>query len=126
MKLLLNKIKKKSSVIGIVGLGYVGLPLFTRFAQCGFKIIGFDIDKIKINKLKKGINYIKHIDFKYLKNLQKKGCKFVSDFSQISNVDIIILCLPTPLKKNNTPSYLRPEKLSPQKHVQHMKYTVRP
>ena len=103
MKDLIKKIDNKTLRIGIVGLGYVGLPLFQRFAQSGFKLIGFDVDKEKINKLKKGINYIKHLDFTYFKKLQSKGSVFKNDFSLISKVDIIILCLPTPLKKDKTP-----------------------
>ena len=100
---ILKKIKKKNFTVGIIGLGYVGLPLFTRFAEVGLKVYGFDIDKEKIRKLKKGISYIKHVDFKFLKKTQIKGCKFETDYLLISQVDIIILCLPTPLKKNQTP-----------------------
>jgi UDP-N-acetyl-D-glucosamine dehydrogenase len=100
---ILKKIKKKNFTVGIIGLGYVGLPLFTRFAEVGLKVYGFDIDKEKIRKLKKGISYIKHVNFKFLKKTQIKGCKFESDYLLISQVDVIILCLPTPLKKNQTP-----------------------
>lgn len=103
MKKLKDKINKKKIIIGIVGLGYVGLPLFSRFADVGIKVYGFDIDKEKIRKLKKGISYIKHVDFEFLKKTQIKGCKFESNYSLISQVDVIILCLPTPLKKNQTP-----------------------
>ena len=103
MKELIKRINSKSSRIGIIGLGYVGLPLCIRFAKSGYRIVGFDIDRNKIDKLKKGISYINHLDFNYLKRIQRKGSIFVSDFSLISKVDIIILCLPTPLKKNNTP-----------------------
>ena len=79
------------------------MPLFSRFAKIGLKVYGFDIDKEKIRKLKQGISYINHVDFKFLKKTQLKDCKFISDFSLISEVDVIILCLPTPLKKNNIP-----------------------
>lgn len=103
MKEIIKKINNKSFKIGIIGLGYVGLPLCLRYAKSGFRIIGFDIDKKKIENLRKGKSYINHIDFSFLKKIQNKGSKFVNDFSLISNVDIIILCLPTPLKKNNTP-----------------------
>ena len=103
MNKLKEKIKKKKIIIGIIGLGYVGLPLFSRFAKIGLKVYGFDIDKEKIRKLKQGISYINHVDFKFLQKTQLKDCKFISDFSLISEVDVIILCLPTPLKKNNIP-----------------------
>jgi len=61
MSSLLNKIKQKNATIGIIGLGYVGLPLAIRFSEEGFKVIGFDIDDSKVKMLNKGESYIKHI-----------------------------------------------------------------
>ena len=61
-----KKIKNKKIIIGIIGLGYVGLPLFIRFSQKGYKVIGLDIDASKIEKLKQGTSYIKHLNFTYL------------------------------------------------------------
>ncbi len=99
---LIHKINKKSAVIGIFGLGYIGLPLAIRFAEVGFKVLGFDIDKGKVKKLMNGESYIDYIKplkiKKLLKNFEAK-----SDFSCSSDVDALILCVPTPLKKNKKP-----------------------
>lgn len=99
---LINKIKNKKAKIGIIGLGYVGLPLALQFSKKKFNVLGFDIDKIKINKLKKNKSYIKHIPDKLIKNYSKKFSS-TDNFSKISGIDIIILCLPTPLTKSNKP-----------------------
>jgi UDP-N-acetyl-D-glucosamine dehydrogenase len=98
-----KKIKNKKLIIGIIGLGYVGLPLFIRFSQKGYKVIGLDIDASKIQKLKKGTSYIKHLNFIYLKKTQKKGCIFSDNFELVSKIDFLILCLPTPLNKKREP-----------------------
>ena len=66
-KSLLDKIKNKEAQIGIIGLGYVGLPLAREFLNKGFKVIGFDIDIEKVNKINKGESYIKHIDSEFIK-----------------------------------------------------------
>ncbi|MBF0357406.1 MAG: nucleotide sugar dehydrogenase [Magnetococcales bacterium] len=101
---LLKKIQQKSAVIGIIGLGYVGLPLALRFLEEGFVVVGFDIDPVKIAKLESREPYIEHIDpgpfYSAIKNK-----KFIAtiDFSEIKTVDAIILCVPTPLNKNREP-----------------------
>ena len=98
MQKLIRAIKNKKAIIGIIGLGYVGLPLAKQFLESGFNVIGFDIDKNKVDLLNKGISYIKHIqsDFigKYVKN---NNFIATDDFSLIKNVDAIIICVPTPL-----------------------------
>jgi UDP-N-acetyl-D-glucosamine dehydrogenase len=97
---LLKKIKSKKSIIGVIGLGYVGLPLVIEFARKGFTVYGFDVDERKIEMLNKGKSYIRHIDLKEL-----KGKKFTptSDFTLLKNVDCIIICVPTPLNKYREP-----------------------
>lgn len=102
-------IQKKKFRVGIIGLGYVGLPLLSSFAKKKLNVVGFDNDIQKIHKLKKGISYIKHIDFKFLKKKHKKNVFFTSDFKKINDLDFIILCLPTPLTKNKRPdlSYIK-------------------
>ena len=97
-----NLINNKKSVIGIVGLGYVGLPLSILFTKNNFEIIGFDIDKKKISKIKKNNSYIERISNKDVSLINQKG-KFYSNFSNIRKCDIIIICVPTPLKNNQTP-----------------------
>ncbi len=104
---LILKIKNKKITIGIVGLGYVGLPLALRFAEVGFSVIGYDKDIIKTEKLKKFKSYIKSI---LDKDLNKKNFLPTSSLKQLSKSDVIIICLPTPLKKySKTPdmSYIK-------------------
>lgn len=105
---LSNKIVKKTAKIGIVGLGYVGLPLALQFAKKKFQVIGFDIDKSKIYSLKKGKSYINHIPSKLIKYYKNK-INFENNFQKIAKIDVIILCLPTPLTKKFKPdlSYIR-------------------
>jgi UDP-N-acetyl-D-glucosamine dehydrogenase len=100
--ILLNKIKTKKSVVGIIGLGYVGLPLAGVFAKKNFNVIGFDIDSYKINMLNKGKSYIKHIKNEFLGSINKKLIA-TTNFANIQNVDVIIICLPTPLTNKNNP-----------------------
>jgi len=101
---LLEKIKSKSAKIGIIGLGYVGLPLGLEFALKGFDVIGFDVDDRKIPLLKEGKSYIKHISENKIKKAVDSG-KFiaVSDFSKLPEVDAIIICVPTPLNHHREP-----------------------
>ena len=104
---LIKKIKHKKIIVGIVGLGYVGLPLALACCKNGFKTIGFDIDKDKIEKINLGISYIKQI--KNINIPSKKKIHATDNFSVIKNCDLIILCVPTPLSKNLNPdlSYLK-------------------
>ena len=100
--LLKKKIKLKKINVGIIGLGYVGLPLAKTFCKNKINIIGFDTDKYKIKMLgnnKSYINYFKDQDIKKM----KKNFTCYSSFEKISLCDVIILCLPTPLKKNKSP-----------------------
>ena len=106
---LLSKINNQNCKIGIIGLGYVGLPLAIRFAEKGFKTIGFDVDKNKINMLNKGKSYINHIHPEKIIDLQDNRFLPTSDFKKISNTEIIIICVPTPLGVHNEPdlSYIK-------------------
>ena len=106
-KQLLKKIDNKKAKVGIVGLGYVGLPLAKLFSRKKFDVIGFEIDKSKVIKLKEGKSYINHINNR--KITSKKNLLATWDFKMINNVDIIILCLPTPVNANKTPnlSYIK-------------------
>ena len=96
----IKKIKSKKCIIGVIGLGYVGLPLCIRFAEVGFKVIGFDLDKKKVNKLNKQDSYINNIKNSELIKV-KKNFFSTSKFDLIKKVDIIIICLPTPLVKKS-------------------------
>ena len=99
---LIRKIKEKKAKIGVIGLGYVGLPLAMEFCGAGFKVTGFDTDENKVNMLKKGESYIGHINKeKLLEALQR--LEPTSDFSKLSHMDCIIICVPTPLSKYREP-----------------------
>ncbi|BAY24254.1 UDP-glucose 6-dehydrogenase [Calothrix sp. NIES-2100] len=101
---LIKSIKFQEAMIGIVGLGYVGLPLMLRFVESGFQVLGFDIDSNKIDQLNCGETYIKHIDPKRIKSAWETG-KFeaTNDFSYAQKVDVLIICVPTPLGIHNEP-----------------------
>lgn len=101
---LIGKINAKKAVIGIVGLGYVGLPLALRFAEVGFTTIGFDIDPTKITMLASGQSYIKHVSAKLIRSAVESGqLTATSDFTQSANVDVLIICVPTPLSAHREP-----------------------
>ncbi len=94
---------KKNFKVGIIGLGYVGLPLAIKFSFRGINTVGFDIDKTKVKYLNSGKSYIKFFSNQIIQKLKKKKFIATSDFSLINQVDFIVMCLPTPLKKNKTP-----------------------
>ena len=100
----LDKIKSKEAVIGIVGLGYVGLPLLLCYSGKGYKVLGFDVDQSKIDCILGGESYIKHIEAGPLKDaLAKELLDVTVDFSRIGEVDAIIMCVPTPLDEHYEP-----------------------
>ncbi len=100
---LLKQLNDKSAKIGIVGLGYVGLPLMIRYSEVGYKVIGFDIDQSKIDLLNSGKSYIEHIKSEEIKKSKEVGFEATTDFKRIGEVDAIILCVPTPLNKYREP-----------------------
>ena len=101
---ILNKIKNKSAIVGIVGMGYVGLPLGIAFAAKKINVLGFDLDEKKINLLSKGKGYLKHIsDSKIKKAVDSGYLKATTNFSRLPEVDAILICVPTPLTKHSEP-----------------------
>ncbi|MCI8779898.1 MAG: nucleotide sugar dehydrogenase [Lachnospiraceae bacterium] len=107
---LLQKIAEKSVVCGVVGLGYVGLPLAVEKAKAGFKTIGFDVQDHKVTMVNEGHNYIGDVVDRDLEKLVQKGMlSATTDFSFIKNVDFIAICVPTPLDKHQQPdiSYVK-------------------
>ncbi|MCU1756091.1 UDP-N-acetyl-D-glucosamine 6-dehydrogenase [Pseudomonas helleri] len=99
----IKKFKNKEALIGIVGLGYVGLPLMLRYNAIGFKVLGIDIDETKINLLNTGKSYIEHIPAEKIEQARESGFSATSDFSRVSDCDALILCVPTPLNKYREP-----------------------
>ena len=101
---LKSKLESKQAVLGIVGLGYVGLPLLIEFAREGFAIIGFDIDESKIVKLSQNQSYIKHIPAEHIAAINGKGkTTYTTDFARSAEADVILLALPTPLDEHREP-----------------------
>ena len=97
-------INDKKAVIGVIGLGYVGLPLNLCFVEKGFCTVGFDIDETKVHSLQTGKSYIKHILSERIVNAQRsKLFSVTSDFSKLKNCDAILIAVPTPLNKNREP-----------------------
>lgn len=101
---LQQKFAERSAVIGVVGLGYVGLPLLLAYAKAGFHAIGFDIDVVKTDAIARGESYIKHIPSSDIAAAAANGkLEATVDFSRVKEVDAIVLCVPTPLDKHFEP-----------------------
>ncbi|MCX7904012.1 MAG: nucleotide sugar dehydrogenase [Caloramator sp.] len=103
-EMLLEKIQNKTAVIGVVGLGYVGLPLAVEKAKAGYKVIGFDIQQKRCDMVNEGHNYIGDVVDEELADLVKKGMIYATtDYSKIAEVDCVAICVPTPLDKYKQP-----------------------
>ena len=103
-KMLLDKIEKHEIKVGVVGLGYVGLPLAVEKAKAGFRTIGFDVQKTKVDMVNKGINYIGDVvDNDLRKLVENKQLSATSNFSFVADMDFIAICVPTPLDKHQQP-----------------------
>lgn len=101
---LLNKIKNYSARIGVIGLGYVGLPLAVEFASTGFRATGFEVDARKAEAINRGNSYILDVPSEQVAELIKaERLQATIDFSALANMDIIIICVPTPLRKTKEP-----------------------
>src|SRR5512137_2948225 len=95
---LVQKILDKKALIGIIGMGYVGLPLILRFCEEGFRVLGFDIDSKKVATLKRGKSYLKSIPSPRISQIVRSGLLEVTDdFSRLDEPDCILICVPTPL-----------------------------
>ncbi len=101
---LLKKIKTKSPIVSVLGLGYVGLPLAVNFAKAGFKVYGLDTDDDRVNRVLGRISYIADIPQKELSGVVRSGHLSAStDFRLLAETDVVIICVPTPLKSKYTP-----------------------
>lgn len=103
-EILAGKIEQREALIGVIGLGYVGLPLAMAFAEKGFEVLGFDVDPAKIDAIEKGRSYIQHLDPERLPAIVGTGrLNATVDFSRLSAMDAILICVPTPLTAQREP-----------------------
>jgi UDP-N-acetyl-D-glucosamine dehydrogenase len=101
---LRGKIRRKSAIVGVVGLGYVGLPLAVEYAKKGFRTVGIDVDRSKVDRINSGQNYIDDVDSKLLAKLVKQGrLSARSDYTCISGLDVIFIAVPTPFTRSKEP-----------------------
>lgn len=101
---LLKKIESRQAVVGVVGLGYVGLPLMHAFSRAGLPVVGFDVDPRKVDALKAGTNYLKHLGENLVRDMLATG-RFdaTTDFGRMGECDVLISCVPTPLGRHLEP-----------------------
>src|ERR1700721_1816537 len=100
---LKNKIQQRQARVGIIGMGYVGLPLALLYSEQKFQVTGFDIDQRKIDALAKGASYIYRITTEEIQAAKAQGFTATSDYAQITKMDAIIICVPTPLNEYHEP-----------------------
>jgi len=100
---LMDKIQDKTAVIGVVGLGYVGLPLAIAFAEAGFRVIGIDTNQDKLDTLSKGVSYIADVDSSRVEAVVRQGRLRPLNWEQVDRADIFIVCVPTPITEDKKP-----------------------
>ena len=100
---LINRIQLGNATIGVIGLGYVGLPLVLRFAETGFNVIGFDVDAAKAETIANRKSYFSHIAHERVGQAVDNGFAVTADMAECALVDVIIICVPTPLGKHQEP-----------------------
>ncbi|MBW8897953.1 MAG: nucleotide sugar dehydrogenase, partial [Massilia sp.] len=100
---LTTRLRERTAVIGIIGLGYVGLPLTLRYAEAGFRVLGIDIDGGKVERLNRGESYIRHIAAADIARARDHGFEATTDFTRAGEPDALIICVPTPLNAYREP-----------------------
>ena len=101
---LRDRIATREAIVGVVGLGYVGLPLAVEHARAGFSVVGLDDNSAKVDKVRSGQNYIPDVDDRMLQDLVREGrLTATSDYRDLTAADVIIICVPTPLTDNKEP-----------------------
>ena len=100
---LIKKFVNRQATIGILGMGYVGQPLALRYSQLGYKVLGFDIDAVKVATLNAGRSQIEHISDDDIARANAAGMECTTDFKRSAEADALIICVPTPLNKYREP-----------------------
>src|SRR5258706_4135041 len=101
---ILNKLNERRAVVGVIGLGYVGLPLAVEFASAGLGVIGFDLDQSRVDAINGGRSYIPDVPTENVGSLVKTGKLAAStEFANLAKTDAVIICVPTPLRKTKEP-----------------------
>jgi len=99
----LERVQTRTTRVGIIGMGYVGLPLTLLFSEEGFRVTGFDIDASKVERLNAGESYIHRIEPAHIQAAQRTGFTATADFAKIADMDAVLICVPTPLNDDHTP-----------------------
>src|SRR5437899_4006522 len=100
---LKSKVELRTAKLGVIGLGYVGLPLALLFSRERFTVTGFDIDKKKVETLTQGSSYIHRVPVTEIQDAQAKGFTASSNFAQLNEMDAVLICVPTPLNEHREP-----------------------
>jgi UDP-N-acetyl-D-glucosamine dehydrogenase len=100
---LTTRLRERTALVGIIGLGYVGLPLTLRYVEAGFRVLGIDIDDSKVERLNRGESYIKHIPAADIARARSQGFEATTDFTRAGEPDALIICVPTPLNPYREP-----------------------
>src|SRR5687768_133708 len=101
---LIARLESKEATVGVIGLGYVGLPICIAAAEAGLRILGFDVDPAKPHAINQGLSYLKHIPDKQITGLTKRGLLVATDdFVRLSEPDALLICVPTPLTPHLEP-----------------------
>jgi UDP-N-acetyl-D-glucosamine dehydrogenase len=100
---LTSKLRDRTAIIGIIGLGYVGLPLTLRYAEAGFRVLGIDIDAAKVERLNRGESYMRHIAGADIAAARERGFEATTDFTRAGEPDALVICVPTPLNAYREP-----------------------
>ena len=100
---LLARIQKKTATVGVIGLGYVGLPLARAFTRAGYRVLGFDVDSHKVQKLNAGRSYIKQIPDELVRVMRESRFEATDRFDRLGEADCVLICVPTPLTEAREP-----------------------
>ncbi len=116
----IKKVEARTARVGVIGLGYVGLPLALQFSECGFSVVGFDVDPKKPEGIRAGKSYIRHIPSDRIVTAVGRGLEATTDFERLKECDAVLMCVPTPLTDHRDPdlSFVEQTAEETAKHVQ--------